>query len=78
MSRESNNNNSKNSDKNNSWKDALLLSVNEYAILINKNWNNFIINVANTTVKQVNRYLLYYILYYQKQSYTDYKLWEYF
>jgi hypothetical protein len=64
MLRESNNNNSGNSDKNNSWKNALSLGVNEYVILINKNWNDFIINVANTTIKQVNKYLLYYILYY--------------
>jgi hypothetical protein len=74
MPRESNNNNGGNSNKNNSWKDALPLGVNQYIILINKNWNNFTINMANTTTKQVNRYLLYYILYYQKQSYTNYKL----
>jgi hypothetical protein len=64
MPRESNNNNGGNSNKNNSWKDALPLGVNEYAILINKNWNNFIINMANITVKRVNKYFFYYILYY--------------
>jgi hypothetical protein len=37
MPRESNNNNGGNSNKNNSWKDALPPGVNEYAILINKN-----------------------------------------
>jgi hypothetical protein len=47
-------------------------------MLINKNWNDFTINVANTTVERVNGFLLYHILYYRKQSYTDYKLWEYF
>jgi hypothetical protein len=77
MPRESNNNNSGNSDGNN-WKNTLLLGVDEYAMLINKNWNNFTINIVNTTAEQVNRFLLYYILHYQKQSYTDYKLWEYF
>jgi hypothetical protein len=51
MPRELNNNNGGNSDKNNNWKDALSLGVNEYAILIDKNWNNFIINVVNTTIK---------------------------
>jgi hypothetical protein len=37
MPRESSNNNSGNSDKNNNWKDALPSDINEYAILINKN-----------------------------------------
>jgi hypothetical protein len=37
MPRELNNNNGRNSNKNNSWKDALPLGVNKYAILINKN-----------------------------------------
>jgi hypothetical protein len=37
MPRESNYNNSGNSDENNSWKDALPPGVNKYAILINKN-----------------------------------------
>jgi hypothetical protein len=74
MPRESNNNNDRNSDESNNWKDALPLGVNEYAILINKNWNDFIIDIANTTIERVNRYLLYYILYYQKQLYTNYKL----
>jgi hypothetical protein len=78
MPRESNNNNGGNSDENNSWKNALSLGVNEYAILINKNWNDFTIDVANTTIERVNRYLFHYILHYQKQSYTNYKLWEYF
>jgi hypothetical protein len=64
MPRESNNNNGGNNNKNNSCKDALPLGINEYAILINKNWNNFTINVANTTIEQVNKYLLYHILYY--------------
>jgi hypothetical protein len=63
MSRESNNNNSGNSDRNN-WKNTLFLGVDEYAMLINKNWNDFTINVANTTAEQVNRFLLYYILHY--------------
>jgi hypothetical protein len=74
MPRELNNNNDGNSDKNNSWKDALPLGVDQYTILINKNWNDFTIDVANTTAEQVNKYLLYHILYYRKQSYTDYKL----
>jgi hypothetical protein len=73
MPRESNNNNSGNNDRNN-WKNTLPLGVNEYAMLINKNWNNFTINVVNTTTEQVNRFLFYHILHYQKQSYTNYKL----
>jgi hypothetical protein len=63
MPRELNNNNSGNSDRNN-WKNTLPLSVDEYAMFINKNWNNFTINVVNTTAEQVNRFLLYHILYY--------------
>jgi hypothetical protein len=78
MPRESNNNNGGNNNKNNSWKDALPSDINKYAILINNNWNNFTINVANTIAEQVNKYLLHYILYYQKQSYINYKLWKYF
>jgi hypothetical protein len=78
MPRESNNNNGGNSDENNSWKDALPPGVDQYTILINKNWNDFTIDVANTTAERVNGYLLHHILYYRKQSYTDYKLWEYF
>jgi hypothetical protein len=78
MPRESSNNNGGNSDENNNWKDTLLLGVDEYAILINKNWNDFTINVANTTTERVNTFLFYYIIYYQKQLNTDYKLWEYF
>jgi hypothetical protein len=75
MPKESNNNNnSRNSNENNSWKDALSSGVNQYTILINKNWNDFIINMANTTAEQVNKYLFYHILYYRKQSYTNYKL----
>ena len=73
MPRESNNNNGGNSNKNN-WKNILPLSVNKYAMLINKNWNDFTINVANTTAERVNGFLLYHILHYRKQSYTDYKL----
>jgi hypothetical protein len=64
MPRESNNNNGGNSNKSNNWKDALSLGVNKYAILINKNWNNFIINIANTTTKRVNKYFLHHILHY--------------
>jgi hypothetical protein len=74
MPRESNNNNGGNNDENNSWKDALSLGVNEYAILINKNWNDFTINTANTITERVNEYLFYYILYYRKQLYINYKL----
>jgi hypothetical protein len=73
MPRESSNNNGGNSDENN-WKDALPPGVNQYTILINKNWNDFTIDIANTTTEQVNRYLLHHILYYRKQLYTDYKL----
>jgi hypothetical protein len=78
MPRESSNNNGGSSDESNNWKDALPPGVNEYAILINKNWNDFTIDIANTTTERVNGYLLHHILHYRKQSYTDYKLWEYF
>jgi hypothetical protein len=71
MLREPSNNNG---DEDNNWKDALLLGIDKYAILVNKNWNNFMINIANIIIKQVNKFLLYYILYYQKQLYTNYKL----
>jgi hypothetical protein len=73
MLRELNNNNDRNSDRNN-WKNTLPLGINEYAMLINKNWNDFTINVVNTITEQVNKFLFYYILHYQKQFYTDYKL----
>jgi hypothetical protein len=73
MPRESSNNNGGNSNGNN-WKNTLPPGVDEYAMLINKNWNDFTINIVNTTAERVNRFLLYHILYYQKQSYTDYKL----
>jgi hypothetical protein len=63
MPRELNNNNGGNSNRN-YWKNTLSLSIDKYVMFINKNWNNFTINVANTTAEQVNRFLLYYILHY--------------
>ena len=35
----------------NNWEDSLLLGVALYAKLINKNWDNFIINITTYTVK---------------------------
>ena len=35
----------------NNWKDSLLLKVAIYARLINKNWDEFTINIITSTVK---------------------------
>ena len=43
-----------NQSKNNKvddWKAALLLRVNIFTKIINKNWDNFIINIATYTAK---------------------------
>jgi hypothetical protein len=78
MARKSSNNNGGNSDENNNWKDALPPGLDAYVRHIDKDWNDLTLDVANTTTKRVNGFLLNNIIYYRKQSYTDYKLWEYF
>jgi len=55
----------------NDWEDFLLLGVAAYAKFINKNWDKFTINIITYTVKQVNGFLLYYILFYQSRYYAD-------
>jgi hypothetical protein len=74
MTRELSNNNGGNSNKNNNWKDALLLGLDAYVKHIDKDWNDLILDIANTITKRVNRFLFNNIIYYRKQSYTDYKL----
>jgi hypothetical protein len=48
----------------NNWRDSLLLRVAAYAKLINKDWDEFTINTTTYTIKQVNGFLLHYILFY--------------
>jgi len=48
----------------NNWEDSLLLGVALYAKLINKNWDEFTFNIITYTVKQVNGFLLYRIIFY--------------
>ena len=62
----------------NDWKDSLLLGVATYARLIDKDWDEFTINIITYTAKQVNSFLLYNILFYQDSYYANLQLWEYF
>ena len=48
----------------NDWRDSLLLRVAIYIILINEDWDEFIFDIITYTIKQVNGFLLYYILFY--------------
>jgi len=48
----------------NNWKDSLLLGVAKYIKLINKDWDEFAFNIITYTVKQVNSFLLHYIIFY--------------
>ena len=75
MTRESGDDNGSGSSN---WKDALPPGVDTYVNLIDKNWDNFTLDVTNTTTEQVNGFLLHHILYYRSRFYTDYTLWEYF
>ena len=61
----------------NNWKDSLL-GVAIYAKLIDENWDEFTINTTTCTAKQVNGFLLYYIVFYQNRCYANSQLWEYF
>ena len=62
----------------NNWKDSLLLGVATHANLINEDWDEFAFNTTTCTAKQVNSFLLYYIIFYQDRCYTNLQLWEYF
>jgi len=55
----------------NNWEDSLLLGVALYAKLINKNWDEFTFNIITYTIKQVNSFLLYRIIFYQSKHYAD-------
>ena len=55
----------------NNWKDSLLLGVALYAKLINKDWDEFTINITTCTAKQVNGFLLYRIVFYQSRHYAN-------
>ena len=48
----------------NNWRDSLPLGVAMYVKLINKNWDEFTINITTCTAKQVNGFLLHHILFY--------------
>ena len=48
----------------NDWRDSLPLGVAIYAKLINKDWDEFTINIITYTAKQVNGFLLYRIIFY--------------
>ena len=62
----------------NNWEDSLPLGVALYAKLINKDWDEFTINITTCTAKQVNGFLLYCIIFYRNRYYADLQLWEYF
>ena len=62
----------------NNWRDSLPLGVATYAKLIDENWDEFTINTTTYTIKQVNGFLLYRILFYRSRYYADSQLWEYF
>jgi hypothetical protein len=48
----------------NNWRDSLLLGVALYMKLINKNWDDFTIDITTYTAKQVNSFILYQLLFY--------------
>ena len=62
----------------NNWKDSLPLGVAIHAKLINEDQDKFAVNITTYTIKQVNGFLLYYILFYQDRYYTNLQLWKYF
>ena len=55
----------------NNWKDSLLLGVAKYIKLIDEDWDEFAFNITTCTIKQVNGFLLYYIIFYQNRYYAD-------
>ena len=62
----------------NDWRDSLPPGVASYAKLIDENWDDFTIDIATCTAKQVNGFILHQLLFYRSRSYTDIKLWECF
>ena len=48
----------------NDWRDSLPLKVAIYMRFINKDWDEFTINIITYTAKQVNGFFLYNILFY--------------
>jgi hypothetical protein len=62
----------------NDWRDSLPPGVAAYAKLIDKDWDEFTIDIITCTVKQVNGFLLYCIIFYRNRHYADLQLWEYF
>ena len=48
----------------NDWKAALPLRVDIFTKVINKNWDDFIIDITTYTIKQVNSFILYQLLFY--------------
>ena len=55
----------------NNWKDSLPLGVAEHAKLIDEDWDEFAFNITTCTAKQVNGFLLYYIVFYRNRYYAD-------
>jgi len=48
----------------NNWKDSLLLGVAKHTKLIDEDWDEFAFNITTYTIKQVNGFLLYHIIFY--------------
>jgi len=55
----------------NNWKDSLPLGVAKHAKLIDKDWDEFAFNIITYTAKQVNSFLLYYIIFYRNRCYAN-------
>ena len=55
----------------NDWKDSLPLGVAKHAKLIDKDWDEFAFNIITYTAKQVNGFLLYYIVFYRNRHYAN-------
>ena len=62
----------------NDWKDSLPPGVATHANLIDEDWDEFAFNTTTCTAKQVNGFLLHYIVFYRDRCYADSQLWEYF
>jgi len=62
----------------NDWRDSLPPGVAIYAKLIDKDWDEFTLNITTCTAKQVNSFLLHHIIFYRNRHWADSQLWEYF
>ena len=62
----------------NDQKDSLPLGVAVYSKLIDEDQDEFAFDIITYTTKQVNGFLLHYILFYRDRHYADSQLWEYF